>query len=114
LKRKFGDHKAIDYGAAFLAGGLGSLAGHPANTALTRWQSGLKMDGVHPPSDGKLFYDKIRQLLLRHVQKERLRKAIDVALQSTWGAGHKACGVGKLAVGMTLVKEWFSSPPAGS
>jgi hypothetical protein len=44
MKRRFGNNKAVDYTAAFIAGATGSLAGHPANTALTRWQSGLPLD----------------------------------------------------------------------
>jgi hypothetical protein len=44
MKKRFGDSRGIDYTAAFVAGYLGSLAGHPANTALTRWQSGLTIN----------------------------------------------------------------------
>lgn len=44
MRRNFGDYKAIDYTAAFIAGSVGSLAGHPANTALTRWQSGMPLN----------------------------------------------------------------------
>ncbi|MBS0620064.1 MAG: hypothetical protein JSS61_01210 [Verrucomicrobia bacterium] len=44
MKSRFGESKAIEYASAFTAGALGSLAGHPANTALTRWQSGLTVD----------------------------------------------------------------------
>lgn len=39
MKRSVGDNKGVEYAAAFLAGAAGSLAGHPANTALTRLQS---------------------------------------------------------------------------
>lgn len=44
MKSYFGDNKAVEYTAAFLSGALGSLAGHPANTALTRWQIGMTVD----------------------------------------------------------------------
>lgn len=44
MKKLFGDNAITDYSASFIAGSLGSLAGHPANTALTRWQSGLTID----------------------------------------------------------------------
>lgn len=47
MKRKFGDNKAVEYTAAFTAGALGSLAGHPANTALTRWQSSMRVESFH-------------------------------------------------------------------
>jgi hypothetical protein len=43
-KKVVGEHKIVDYAAAFVAGAGGSLAGHPANTALTRWQNGLKIE----------------------------------------------------------------------
>ncbi|PIS02278.1 MAG: hypothetical protein COT85_05780 [Chlamydiae bacterium CG10_big_fil_rev_8_21_14_0_10_42_34] len=44
MRESFGDTKATDYTAAYIAGALGSLAGHPANTALTRWQANLAID----------------------------------------------------------------------
>lgn len=44
MKGQFGDNKAVDYIAAFIAGAAGSLTGHPANTALTRWQSHMTID----------------------------------------------------------------------
>lgn len=44
MREVFGNNKVVDYTAAFSAGAAGSLAGHPANTALTRWQSGLAVD----------------------------------------------------------------------
>lgn len=44
MKERFGDNKVVDYTTAFLAGATGSLVGHPANTALTRWQSGMAVD----------------------------------------------------------------------
>lgn len=43
-RKKFGDNKFVDYTAAFIAGAAGSLAGHPANTALTRWQEGMAVE----------------------------------------------------------------------
>jgi hypothetical protein len=43
MKEKLGDNKAVEYGAAYTAGALGSLAGHPGNTALTRWQNGMPL-----------------------------------------------------------------------
>jgi hypothetical protein len=46
MRKWFGNNKAIDYIAAFVAGAAGSLAGHPANTALTRWQSGMTVDSA--------------------------------------------------------------------
>jgi len=44
MKGRFGDNSVVEYTAAFTAGALGSLAGHPANTALTRWQKGMTVD----------------------------------------------------------------------
>jgi hypothetical protein len=46
LKERFGDSKSVEYAATFTSGAFGSLAGHPANTALTRWQSGLRVESV--------------------------------------------------------------------
>lgn len=46
MRRHCGNSKTVDYVAAFISGYLGSLAGHPANTALTRWQSGMKIENV--------------------------------------------------------------------
>jgi hypothetical protein len=46
MKEKFGDNKGVEYLAAFTSGALGSLAGHPANTALTRWQSGMPVESM--------------------------------------------------------------------
>lgn len=44
MRTIFGNNKAVDYTAAFIAGAAGSLAGHPANTALTRWQAGMRVE----------------------------------------------------------------------
>jgi hypothetical protein len=46
MKNEFGDNQAVSYTAAFTAGSIGSLSGHPANTALTRWQNNLSIE--HP------------------------------------------------------------------
>jgi len=46
MREKFGNNKVVDYTAAFIAGAAGSLAGHPANTALTRWQNGMTVDSL--------------------------------------------------------------------
>lgn len=54
MRKRFGDSKAVDYAAAFVAGASGSLAGHPANTALTRWQSGLAVESVQQLMWGSL------------------------------------------------------------
>ncbi len=45
-KEHLGDGKTVTYGSSFVSGALGSLAGHAANTALTRWQNGLTVDKV--------------------------------------------------------------------
>lgn len=43
MKEQFGDNRAVEYTAAFGSGAVASAAGHPANTALTRWQSDMPM-----------------------------------------------------------------------
>jgi hypothetical protein len=45
MKSKLGDNRLVEYSAAFTAGALGSLAGHPANTVLTRLQNELPLGG---------------------------------------------------------------------
>lgn len=54
MKQILGDNKAIDYAAAASAGALGSLFGHPGNTALTRWQAGMSIDNLQQLSLGAL------------------------------------------------------------
>jgi hypothetical protein len=54
MRKEFGNNKAVDYTAAFIAGAAGSLAGHPANTALTRWQSGMTVDSARQLMWGSL------------------------------------------------------------
>lgn len=44
MKQTLGESKVVDYTAAFATGALGSLAGHPADTALTRLQNGLPLE----------------------------------------------------------------------
>lgn len=56
MKGKFGDHQVVDYTATFFTAALGSLVGHPANTALTRWQSGMPIENV-----GQLFWGAMRR-----------------------------------------------------
>ncbi|MBX7067526.1 MAG: hypothetical protein K1X28_09880 [Parachlamydiales bacterium] len=46
MKKQIGNSKAVEYATAFFSGAAGSVAGHPANTVLTRSQNGLKID--HP------------------------------------------------------------------
>lgn len=41
MKAHLGDNKATSYATAFLSGAVGSLIGHPADTAVTRWQKEL-------------------------------------------------------------------------
>jgi hypothetical protein len=52
MKEQFGDNKVVEYTATFTAGAWGSLAGHPANTALTLWQKNMSIDSVRQLSWG--------------------------------------------------------------
>ncbi|MBM3191367.1 MAG: hypothetical protein FJZ63_01770 [Chlamydiae bacterium] len=54
MKQTLGDNKAVDYLAAASTGALGSLAGHPGNTALTRWQNAMAVDSLKTLSLGSL------------------------------------------------------------
>lgn len=47
LKKWLGDNQAVESSGSFISGSAGALAGHPANTALTRWQNGLTVHTVH-------------------------------------------------------------------
>ena len=40
IKNIAGDNQAVEYGTAFTSGVIGSIIGHPADTALTLWQNG--------------------------------------------------------------------------
>jgi len=77
MKQQFGDHKVIDYVAAFFSGATGSLFGHPFNTALTRWQNDMTMEGFNMAG----------------------------VKQSMWGALHKARAIGCFSVVYKLGKE---------
>jgi hypothetical protein len=44
MKRISGDNKAVEYSSAFVSGAIGSVIGHPADTALTLWQKGMKVE----------------------------------------------------------------------
>jgi hypothetical protein len=54
MKQMLGDNKGTEYLAAAVSGALGSLAGHPGSTALTRWQNGLEVDNVRQLGLGSL------------------------------------------------------------
>jgi hypothetical protein len=54
LKQQFGDSKSVEYLAAAVAGAVGSLIGHPGNTALTRWQNDMAVDHLRQLSYGSL------------------------------------------------------------
>lgn len=43
MKEKFDQTETVEYTSAFLSGAIGSLVGHPADTALTLWQRGKKI-----------------------------------------------------------------------
>lgn len=43
MRSAYGDNKAVEYSSAFVSGVIGSVIGHPADTALTLWQEGLKV-----------------------------------------------------------------------
>jgi hypothetical protein len=44
MKQHFGENKCVELGSAFVSGAIGSLIGHPADTALTLWQKGMKIE----------------------------------------------------------------------
>ncbi|HLB52201.1 MAG TPA: hypothetical protein VJK48_00640 [Chlamydiales bacterium] len=54
MRKQFGSNRIVDYTAAFIAGAAGSLAGHPANTALTRLQNGMPIESARQLMWGSL------------------------------------------------------------
>lgn len=52
MKRRFGKNKGVEYGSAFATGTIGSLIGHPADTALTLWQEGKKIENFRQTMRG--------------------------------------------------------------
>lgn len=78
LKERFGDNKAVDYTAAGLTGGLGSLAGHPFNTAVTRSQNKLPMDGFN-----QSFFNGCKQSMQGSLTKARAIAIFAVAYKFT-------------------------------
>lgn len=46
MKERFGNSPAILYGSAFASGAFGSLISHPADTALTCWQQGVRVTNI--------------------------------------------------------------------
>jgi hypothetical protein len=44
MKRTFGENRVVEYGSSFATGAIGSLVGHPADTAFTLWQNGMKVE----------------------------------------------------------------------
>jgi hypothetical protein len=54
MKEHFGENKAIVYASTFASGAIGSLFGHPADTALTIWQKGMKITTLRILMNGSL------------------------------------------------------------
>lgn len=46
MEETFGKSKKVEYISTFASGAIGSLIGHPADTALTLWQKGKKIETV--------------------------------------------------------------------
>jgi hypothetical protein len=44
MKRAIGDNKIVEYSSAFISGAIGSVIGHPADTALTLWQKEMQVE----------------------------------------------------------------------
>ncbi|MES2121248.1 MAG: hypothetical protein V4492_00550 [Chlamydiota bacterium] len=50
-----GENKAVEYGSAFVSGVIGSVVGHPADTALTLWQKKMEVEGLRQLMRGGLY-----------------------------------------------------------
>ena len=48
MKDHFGKKKSVEYASAFVSGAIGSVIGHPADTALTLWQKGEECRNLRP------------------------------------------------------------------
>lgn len=46
MERTCGKNKVVEYGSTFATGVIGSLVGHPADTALTLWQKGRQVENL--------------------------------------------------------------------
>jgi hypothetical protein len=46
MRQLIGDNKGVEYASTFASGAIGSVIGHPADTALTMWQEGLKIQSL--------------------------------------------------------------------
>jgi hypothetical protein len=44
MKGSCGENKAVDYVSAFASGAIGSIVGHPFDTALTLWQKSMEVN----------------------------------------------------------------------
>ncbi|MBA3722189.1 MAG: hypothetical protein H0W88_07300 [Parachlamydiaceae bacterium] len=54
MKSTFGDNKAVKVCSDFSSGAIGSLFGHAANTTLTLWQKGIKVEKASQLAKGAL------------------------------------------------------------
>ncbi|OGN53546.1 MAG: hypothetical protein A2Y28_01765 [Chlamydiae bacterium GWC2_50_10] len=52
MKRNFKESRSVEYGSAFLTAAIGSLIGHPADTALTLWQKEMKLKTIRQSLQG--------------------------------------------------------------
>ena len=80
MKQMLGDHKSVEYLAAAVSGALGSLAGNPGNTALTRWQNGLGVDNVRQLGLGS--FRRARALSTFSVGYKCLKESFNSSLES--------------------------------
>lgn len=74
MERTCGKNKVVEYGSTFAAGAIGSFIGHPADTALTLWQKGRKVENLSQLMRGgpvkaltvggfSICYKKVNELL---------------------------------------------------
>ena len=52
MKKVGGDNKVVKFSSAFFSGVIGSVVGHPADTALTLWQNGMKVQNFRQLKKG--------------------------------------------------------------
>ncbi len=83
MKQSCGDSYVVDYGSTFMTGAIGSLIGHPADTALTLWQKNKRV------------------MWKKHWNQKR---KLACALRLLRGVPAKALAVGGFAMGYKWVK----------
>lgn len=113
MKNQFGESQAIDFSCAFLSGAVGSVVGHPADTALTRWQENLEVVSLKQATPGDAVKAGAVDSVVGHPANTALTRwqenpQIVNLRQVMRGGTVKAVAVGGFSVFYKLVKDYMS------